>query len=101
MALLVPFVLVAYVLLYAFAFSIPPLPDFASIGHFGQAQKPLQDTLGAWIQREEKIALQKLLANVSPGGRNVEDAVKGSVIASPSREHPNYFYQCEYSQCML
>ncbi|KAF2473827.1 uncharacterized protein BDR25DRAFT_256741 [Lindgomyces ingoldianus] len=96
MALLIPFVLAAYVLLYAFAFTIPPLPpisNFLSVGHAQQAQKPLQDTLDAWLEREERIALDKLLANVAPGGRNVKDAAPGSVIASPSREHPNYFYQ--------
>ncbi|KAF2263332.1 hypothetical protein CC78DRAFT_534106 [Lojkania enalia] len=96
MALLVPFVLVAYVALYAVAFSIPPLhslPNFLGAENAQDAQKPLQNPLDAWIQREESIALDNLLANVAPGGRNVRDAVKGSVIASPSRQHPNYFYQ--------
>ncbi|ORY16702.1 Six-hairpin glycosidase-like protein [Clohesyomyces aquaticus] len=96
MTLLIPFVLVAYVLLYAFAFSIPPLPPvstFLGAGYDRHAQKPLTETLDAWLEREERIALDKLLANVSPGGRNVAGAIKGSVIASPSREHPNYFYQ--------
>lgn len=98
MAPLIPFVLVAYVLLYVFAFSIRPLPSIPNLLSASRAQKaqiPLQDTLDAWLQREEAIALDKLLANVAPGGSNVEGAAAGSVIASPSREHPNYFYQCE------
>ncbi|KAF2188252.1 glycoside hydrolase family 15 protein [Zopfia rhizophila CBS 207.26] len=96
MTLLIPFVLIAYILLYAFAFSIPPLPpipNLLKVGHTLQTQKPLQDTLDAWLEREEIIALDRLLANVAPDGTNVKDAVSGSVIASPSRKHPNYFYQ--------
>lgn len=97
MAPLIPFVLLAHVVLNAFAFSIPPLPplsNFLGVGQAQQAQTPLQDTLDTWIEWEQRIALDKLLANVSPGGRNVKEARPGSVIASPSREHPNYYYQC-------
>jgi glucoamylase len=98
---IVPFVVLAYLALYAFAFSIPS--DLYS------SQQPLklreqlvkekanlgpQSTLDAWIEEEEKIALRKLLANIAPGGENARDAAPGSVIASPSREHPNYYYQC-------
>jgi glucoamylase len=100
MAFLVPIVLVGYVLLYAFAFSIPPLPNFLGIVDAQHAQTPLQDTLSAWIEIEESVALDKLLANVAPGGKNVwKDAIGGSVIASPSRERPDYFYQCMHISC--
>ena len=95
MAFLVPLVFIAYVVLYAFAFSIPPAATWLGVGHAQHAQEPLQDSLDSWLASEEKIALDKLLANVAPLGRNVQDAAQGSVIASPSREHPNYFYQCE------
>ncbi|KAF2121379.1 Six-hairpin glycosidase-like protein [Lophiotrema nucula] len=91
MALLIPFVFLAYAVLFATAFSIPPIRNFASASD--AQQKPLQDTLDSWIEEEERIALDKLLANVAPGGRNVENAAKGSVIASPSTDRPNYFYQ--------
>ncbi|KAF2458857.1 glucoamylase I precursor [Lineolata rhizophorae] len=88
--LLVPFVLVAYGVLYALAYSIPPLPE--------SWQRPLQealsrDSLDSWLEREEDIAIDRLLDNVAPGGRNVRDAAPGTVIASPSRHHPNYYYQ--------
>lgn len=81
-----------------YAFSIPPLRDLNFLGVANaQKQQPLQDTLDAWIQQEERIALDKLLANVSPGGRNVEGhgVAPGTVIASPSQDGPDYWYQCE------
>lgn len=100
MALLTPLVVFVYFSLYALAFSIPPLPPIpkfaAASYHHERTQKPLRETLDEWLEKEERIALQKLRANVAPGGRNVAGAVKGSVIASPSKEHPNYFYQCEF-----
>jgi len=88
-----------YLVLDAAAFSIPPIPH---LGHFlgaSQAQQqPLQDTLDVWIQREEKISLDKLLANVAPGGSNVEGkgVAPGTVVASPSTDEPDYWYQCRF-----
>ncbi|KAF2734940.1 hypothetical protein EJ04DRAFT_512099 [Polyplosphaeria fusca] len=90
--LILPFVFLAYLVLYSIALSIPTIPNFLSVGR-AQQQQVLKSPLDTWIEQQERIALDKLLANVSPGGRNVKDAAKGSVIASPSREHPNYFYQ--------
>jgi glucoamylase len=86
------------------AFSIPPIPHlnhFLGVGHAQKQQQPLQDTLDTWIESEERIALDKLLANVAPGGRNVQGkgVAPGTVIASPSTHEPDYWYQCEkYSQ---
>ncbi|KAH4893991.1 1,4-alpha-D-glucan glucohydrolase [Parastagonospora nodorum] len=82
----------------AAAFAIPPLPHLSHFLGVGQAQKqqqPLQDTLDSWIDKEERIALDKLLANVAPGGRSVEGkgVVPGTVIASPSTDEPDYWYQ--------
>lgn len=90
---------IACIALDASAFSIPPIPYLSHLG-VGRAQQqqqqPLQETLDTWIGREERIALDRLLANVSPGGRNVEGkgVVPGTVVASPSREDPDYWYQC-------
>ncbi|KAK5132146.1 hypothetical protein LTR04_004880, partial [Oleoguttula sp. CCFEE 6159] len=92
--LLIPFILVAYVLLYAFAFTVPldfvqqPLTDALSTGKLSSA--PSLDT---WLKKEEAVAVDRLLANVAPGGRNAQDATPGTVIASPSREHPDYYFQ--------
>lgn len=89
---------IACVALDAAAFSIPPFPYLSNLA-VGRAQQqlqqPLQETLETWLAREERIALEKLLANVAPGGRNVEGkgVVPGTVVASPSREDPDYWYQ--------
>ncbi|KAF2816443.1 glucan-alpha-1,4-glucosidase-like protein [Mytilinidion resinicola] len=92
MTLLVPLLFAAYLVLYAFALALPPFPHAAAIEQNPLQQKP-QYSLDEWLQREEDIALDNLLANVAPFGRNVQDAAPGSVIASPSKEHPNYYYQ--------
>lgn len=85
----------------ASAFSIPPLPHLNHLLGVSQAQQhqqPLQDTLDVWIQREETIALDKLLANVAPGGSNVDGkgVAPGTVVASPSTNEPDYWYQCKH-----
>lgn len=82
-----------------YAFSIPSIHhlNFLGIANAQKQQQPLQDTLDAWIQHEERIALDKLLANVSPGGSNTEGkgVAPGTVVASPSQDGPDYWYQCE------
>jgi glucoamylase len=81
------------------AFSIPLIPrlhNFLGVAQAQKQQQPLQGTLDAWIQQQEHIAFDKLLANVAPGGGNVDGRVApGTVVASPSREGPDYWYQCE------
>ena len=54
-----------------------------------------QLSLDAWIEWEEKVALQRLLDNISPGGTNTRNAAPGTVIASPSRSYPDYYFQCK------
>ena len=100
---LLAFVIAAYFLLYTFAASITPVHLYST-----EKQRPLRlDTprvkgsLDSWLAKEEKTALDNLLANVAPGGRNVPDAIAGSVIASPSKQHPNYYYQCKQSRSCL
>lgn len=87
---------------HTYAFSIPLLPhlNFPGTANAQKQQQPLQDTLDAWIQQQERVALDKLLANVSPGGRNVEGqgVAPGTVVASPSQDEPDYWYQCELRQ---
>lgn len=88
--------------LCAAAFSLPPLPPirhFLGPSHAPSQQQPLHDTLDAWIDTQEQIALERLLANVAPGGRNVQGkrVAPGTVIASPSTDEPDYWYQCESS----
>jgi glucoamylase len=98
--MLIQFFGVACIVLDAAAFSIPPLPHlnhFLGVGHAQKQQQPLQNTLEQWIEQEERIALDKLLANIAPGGRNVQGkgVAPGTVIASPSTQEPDYWYQCK------
>ncbi|KAH6614175.1 Six-hairpin glycosidase-like protein [Boeremia exigua] len=82
---------------YTYAFSIPPLRhlNFLGAADTQKQQQPLHDSLDAWIQQEERIALDKLLANVAPGGQNVKGlgVAPGTVVASPSQDGPDYWYQ--------
>lgn len=96
-------VLLAGFLHHAYAFSIPhlpPLSTFVGASRTQTQQQPLQDTFDAWIEKEERIALDKLLANVAPGGSNTQGkgVADGTVIASPSRDEPDYWFQCEWHQ---
>ncbi|KAK0638219.1 Glucoamylase GLU1 [Lasiodiplodia hormozganensis] len=59
------------------------------IGLFPTTKK----SLDTWLEEEEHIAVDRLLANIAPNGRNAQHAAPGTVIASPSKEHPNYYYQ--------
>lgn len=90
---------IACIALDVAAFSIPPAPHLSrlSVGWTQQQQQPLQETLDTWLAREESIALDRLLANVAPGGRNVEEkgVAPGTVVASPSQDDPDYWYQCK------
>ena len=93
-----PVILLSHFAYYVYAFSIPVarLHDFVSASHAQKQQQPLQETLETWIEIEERVALDKLLANVAPGGRNVQGkgVVDGTVVASPSQDEPDYWYQC-------
>ncbi|OMP86130.1 Glucoamylase GLU1 [Diplodia seriata] len=52
-----------------------------------------KQSLDTWLGKEEAIAVDRLLANIAPSGRNAQHAAPGTVIASPSKKHPNYYYQ--------
>lgn len=96
MAMFKLLVLVTYTSSIAFSFYIPHLSHLSAFLGTGAAQlsqAPLQDGLDSWIAWEEGVAMRNLLANIAPKGRDLEGAVTGSVVASPSRKHPNYFYQ--------
>jgi hypothetical protein len=65
--------------------------------HDAQHQKSAAgpgDDLDDWMTREEGVALERLLDNAAPGGRHVLDLPPGTIVASPSRESPDYYYQC-------
>ncbi|MBI3554444.1 MAG: hypothetical protein HY077_18260 [Elusimicrobia bacterium] len=60
--------------------------DGARAARPAAAVAPRSD-LDSWLGRERGIALQRMLANVSPPG-----AAPGSVAASPSRSNPDYWF---------
>jgi hypothetical protein len=67
-----------------------------------QRQKPAAapaDNLDDWMAREEGVAIERLLDNAAPGGRHVVDLPAGAIVASPSREFPDYYYQCASTPC--
>lgn len=59
----------------------------------GKSPVPKNDNLDGWISKERVVAWEYLLDNIAPGGINAEGAAPGTVIASPSKTYPNYFYQ--------
>ncbi|KAK3353146.1 family 15 glycosyl hydrolase [Lasiosphaeria hispida] len=56
------------------------------------AEWPQGVPLGEFILQEREIALQGVLDNIGPSGTKVPGAAAGIVIASPSKENPDYFY---------
>lgn len=79
------------------AFSVPAVPRSIITSRISYSQRPLRQTLDDWIHGEERIALDRLLANVKPGGVNVqghEGVLDGTIVASPSKDEPDYWYQC-------
>jgi glucoamylase len=89
MLFLYSFIILAYLVLYAFAFAVPLNHGQVPLKPEGESQASFEQ----WLKEEEGRALQKLLSNIAPRGSNVQDAAAGSVIASPSKENPNYYYQ--------
>ncbi len=43
--------------------------------------------LGEWLKSEKSFATERMLKNISPA-----DAVPGVVVASPSKDNPNYYF---------
>ncbi|NBX77046.1 MAG: hypothetical protein EBQ92_10865 [Proteobacteria bacterium] len=43
--------------------------------------------LEKWLPQQEQIAAKNLFRNISPAG-----TVKGVVVASPSRQNPDYWF---------
>lgn len=64
------------------------LPSFTDAVSF---TKP-KTSLGSWIETEESIAYDQIYQNLG-GGARAKDAALGAVIASPSTEEPDYYYQ--------
>ncbi|KAI9314419.1 Six-hairpin glycosidase-like protein, partial [Dichotomocladium elegans] len=48
---------------------------------------PNKSIIDEWLQEETSISFENIKRNINPPG-----AIRGFVAASPSRDHPNYFY---------
>lgn len=88
------FVLLGALTSSSLALYIPSIQDAQKL--LSQAPLHSSTALETWLQDEENISVDRLLANIAPFGRNAQGAAAGTVLASPSREHPNYYYQCMY-----
>ena len=51
-----------------------------------------EDELSGWIDRQEIVSFSGIFDNLG-GGARAKDAALGAVIASPSTEEPDYYYQ--------
>ncbi|KAK0715681.1 Six-hairpin glycosidase-like protein [Lasiosphaeris hirsuta] len=56
------------------------------------AEWPQGVPLDEFIVEEREIALRGVLDNIGPNGARVPGAAPGIVIASPSKQNPDYFY---------
>lgn len=88
-------VFLRYLLLFTIAVSTPSAAACESEGAPWRELYPRDSSLDSWVNTENVIAVDRLLANIAPGGQNAGGATPGTVIASPSRAHPNYYYQCK------
>ena len=66
-------------------------PDY--LWHLRSAESIVPEGLDEWIQDQRKTSFRYLLENIGPNGTNAKDTPPGTVLASPSREAPNYYYQ--------
>lgn len=59
----------------------------SAFGMQGHPSSRLKEISKEWIQLQSVMAQQRLFANISPEG-----TLKGTVVASPSRQDPDYFF---------
>jgi glucoamylase len=53
----------------------------------GRAANAADQGFENWLSSQAQTSMNKMVANISPA-----DAARGAVVASPSRDNPNYFY---------
>lgn len=46
-----------------------------------------------WLRTESEYAFEAIIRNTGGYGPGLDDVLPGAVIASPSKSHPNYYYQ--------
>ncbi|KAI9789153.1 MAG: Glucoamylase, intracellular sporulation-specific [Candelina submexicana] len=92
--LLLLFTVLAYLLLWALASDDCPVYQYPI--ELQEKQKTSAASYGTsledWLQEEQDVAFARLLANIAPG-QNTEGVPNGTIVASPSKKAPDYFYQ--------
>ncbi|KAL7275655.1 Glucoamylase, intracellular sporulation-specific [Rhizina undulata] len=53
----------------------------------------IRKDLEQWILQQRSVSFERLLSNIGPSGTEARGTAPGTVIASPSKQSPNYFYQ--------
>ena len=75
------------------------LGSFVAQAALGAPHIPRQAGLDEWLDAQEPIALDGVLANIGSGGSKVDGAADGIVVASPSKSDPDcelHARQCAY-----
>ncbi|KAK5074679.1 glycoside hydrolase 15 protein [Lithohypha guttulata] len=66
--------------------------SLASVAPTPIQERQASSSLDTWLISESTIALQGVLNNIGPGGSKAQGAAAGIVVASPSKNDPNYYY---------
>lgn len=83
-----------YRFLDTFRQSIFKQPDFVlSQEHTKTVSLISEQDYEQWIRSETDIAFESIIQNIGKYGKGLDDVMPGSVIASPSKFKPNYYYQ--------
>lgn len=53
----------------------------------------------SWISAETEVAFESIIKNIGGYRVGIDDVMRGAVIASPSKNHPDYYYQVRLSNC--
>lgn len=53
----------------------------------------INETFESWLEEQKRFSFDSILENIGGVGFKYNDVAEGAVIASPSKDHPNYYYQ--------
>lgn len=67
-------------------------PSFSTSASPAPASLIPEQEYESWIDSESNIAFEGIIQNIGGYG-SVEGVMPGAVVASPSKQYPNYFFQ--------
>lgn len=50
-----------------------------------------------WLSKQTTMAFESIINNIGGYGQGIDDVMRGGVIASPSKDKPDYYYQVCFS----